>query len=76
MVLTPEDLAAIKNVSEPRLEQIDGRIADLAHKTNLRLTAIELRLDSIEYKLSQIAVFVPFENAFLIPPPKRQQNPD
>jgi len=84
MILTAEDISAIKvavvDELEPRFDKMNGRftkiegqISDLAHLSNKRFTAIELRLDAIESKLQQIAAFVPYENAFLIPPIRKQK---
>lgn len=76
MTLTVEDVGAIKvalkEEVKPMFTEIKTDISDLAHLSNKRFTAIELRLDAIEYKLQQIAVFVPYENAFLLPPKKKR----
>jgi hypothetical protein len=57
-----------------RLEKVEQGIIELTHKVNLRLTGIELRLDSIEFRIGRIEVFVPVENAYIIPPIKKQSS--
>jgi hypothetical protein len=59
---------------EDRLEKVEQGIIELTHKVNLRLTGIELRLDSIEFRIGRIEVFVPVENAYIIPPIKKQSS--
>lgn len=82
MILTAEDIGAIQDAVGVELEprfiqigqrftQIEDQISDLQHDCNKRFTAIELRLDAIEYNIRQIGVFVPFQNAFLTPPMKK-----
>lgn len=53
---------------DQRFEQIDQKFEDLTHNNNIRFVAIEQRLDSIEYRIGRIEVFVPVENAYFVPP--------
>ena len=71
MTLTHEDINAIITAIEPQFEKLANELDEFRHTCNKRFTAIELRLDGIEYKLGQIAVFIPYENAYIIPPIKK-----
>jgi hypothetical protein len=66
MMLTQEDISAIKDALKPEFEE-------MTHTFNKRFVGIETRLDRVEIslqkahdRLGRIEVFVPVENAYAL----------
>lgn len=50
-----------------RFDNLENQFVEFKHDCNKRFIAIELRLDSVDYKVGQIGVFAPYENAYRLP---------